>query len=80
MFSKSADRLTIEEASFISAMLAYPRPQHGLPRWEKRARRRAAYAVEVFASRKDSLAGGYEIAPLEGAAGKARNSGMLRST
>ena len=80
IFSKSADRLSLEEASFISAMLAYPRPQHGLPRWEKRARRRAAYAVEVFASRKGRLAGGYEIAPLEGEAGRTGDGGALRST
>jgi len=63
VFRKDADRLGIEEASLISAMLAYPRPLHGLPRWEQRARRRAAYAVAVFAARKRRLAGPYEIAP-----------------
>jgi len=66
IFNKNADRLAIEEASFISAMLAYPRPLHGLPRWELRARRRAAYAVAVFTLRKGRLNGPYEIAPLEG--------------
>jgi hypothetical protein len=79
VFSKSADRLSLEEASFISAMLAYPRPQHGLPRWEKRARRRAAYAVEVFAARKGRLAGGYEIAPPEGEGKGTGEGGALRS-
>jgi len=64
IFNKNADELSIEEASFISAMLAYPRPLHGLPRWEQRARRRAAYAVAVFASCKGRLAGRYEIPPL----------------
>jgi hypothetical protein len=62
IFNKNADRLTIEEASFISALLACPRPLHGVPRWEQRARRRAAYAVAVFASHKHRLAGPYEIA------------------
>ncbi len=62
IFNKNADRLSIEEASFISALLAYPRPRHGLPRWEQRARRRAAYAVAVFASHKHRLAGTYEFA------------------
>ena len=65
VFNKNADRLSMEEASFISAMLAYPRPLQGLPRWEQRARRRAAYAVAVFESRKGRLTGPYEIAPLK---------------
>jgi hypothetical protein len=65
VFNKDADRLSMEEASFISAMLAYPRPLQGLPRWEQRARRRAAYAVAVFESRKGRLTGPYEIAPLK---------------
>lgn len=62
LFRKNADRLSLEEASLISAMLAYPRPLHGLPRWEQRAQRRAAYAMAVFARRKRRLAGPYEIA------------------
>ena len=66
VFNKNADRLSMEEASFISAMLAYPRPLQGLPRWEQRARRRAAYAVAVFESRKGRLTGPYGIAPLDG--------------
>jgi Transglycosylase/N-acetylmuramoyl-L-alanine amidase len=64
LFNKDADRLSFEEASLISAMLAYPRPLDGLPRWEQRARRRAAYAVAVFAARKSRLAGQYKVAPL----------------
>lgn len=66
VFNKNADRLSMEEASFISAMLAYPRPLQGLPRWEQRARRRAAYAIAVFELRKGRLTGPYEIASLEG--------------
>ena len=62
IFNKNADELSMEEAAFISAMLAYPRPQYGLPGWKQRAHRRAAYAVAVFASRKRRLAGPYEIA------------------
>ena len=66
IFNKKADRLSIEEAALISAMLAYPRPMHGFPRWEQRARRRAAYAVAVFDRRKRRLAGPHEMAPVEG--------------
>ncbi len=65
VFNKNADRLSLEEASFISAMLAYPRPLQGLPRWEQRARRRAAYAVAVFDRRKGRLTGRYGIVPLK---------------
>jgi hypothetical protein len=66
IFNKKADHLGIEEAALISAMLAYPRPLHGLARWEQRARRRAAYAVVVFDRRKRRLAGPYEMAAMEG--------------
>jgi hypothetical protein len=65
LFRKNADQLGIEEASRIGAMLAYPRPLNGLPGWEQRARRRAAYAVRIFGRRRQRLAGRYEIAPLE---------------
>jgi len=65
IFKKKADRLSIDEAALISAMLAYPRPLRGLPRWEQRARRRAAYAVAVLARRKRLLAGPYEPATME---------------
>ena len=80
VFNKNADRLSIEEASFISAMLAYPRPLHELPRWEQRARRRAAYAVAVFAKRKGRLTGPYKIATLEGEARRTGDDGALGST
>lgn len=66
IFNKNADRLSIEEASFVSAMLAYPRPLNELPRWEQRARRRANYAVAVFASCNGRLAGPYKIASPDG--------------
>lgn len=66
IFNKNADQLSFEEASFISAMLAYPRPLHGSPRWKQRARRRAAYAVAVFASLKGRLVGPYEVPHLAG--------------
>jgi membrane peptidoglycan carboxypeptidase len=65
VFNKRADRLGIEEAALIGAMLAYPRPLHGLPRWEQRAQRRAAYAVAVFARRRHRLAGPYEPAAMD---------------
>ena len=65
IFNKKADRLSADEAALISAMLAYPRPLQGLPRWERRARRRAAYAVAVFDRRKRRLAGPYEPAAME---------------
>ena len=77
VFNKDADRLTIEEASFISAMLAYPRPLQGLPGWEQRARRRAAYAVAVFARRNRLLAGPYEMAPLDSEAKGTEDCALL---
>lgn len=80
IFNKNADRLTIEEASFISAMLAWPCPLHGSPPWEQRARRRAEYAVAVFELCKGRLAGPYEIAPLEGEVRRPGDVGALRST
>ncbi len=67
LFRKNSEQLGIEEAALIGAMLAYPRPMLGLPRWELKARRRAAYAVAVFNRRKQRLAGPYEIAPMANA-------------
>jgi monofunctional glycosyltransferase len=80
VFNKNADRLAMDEASFISAMLAYPRPLQGLPRWEQRARRRAAYAVAVFERRNGRLAGAYETKVLEGDATRTGEGGALRPT
>jgi len=80
IFDKNADELSIEEASFISAMLAYPRPLDGLPRWERRARRRAVYGVAVFSSRKCRLAGRNEIAPHEGQMSKNRDGRGVQET
>ena len=79
IFNKNADRLGIEEASLISAMLAYPRPLHGLPRWEQRARRRAAYAVTVFARRKRRLAGPYEMAAMDAGREKQKTARCCRA-
>lgn len=77
VFKKNADRLSLEEAALISAMLAYPRPLHGLPRWEQRARRRAAYAVTVFALCKRRLAGPYEMATMDNVARETEGCGLL---
>ena len=77
IFKKNADRLGIEGASLISAMLAYPRPLDGLPRWEQRARRRAAYAVAVFARRKHLLAGPHEMAAMDGEARETEDCALL---
>ncbi len=80
IFNKNANGLSIEEASFVSAMLAYPRPLEGLPRWERRARRRAEYAVAVFELCKGRLAGSYEIAPLEGDVRRSGDGGAPQSS
>lgn len=77
VFKKNADRLSREEAALISAMLAYPRPLHGLPRWEQRARRRAAYAVAVFGRRKRKLAGPYEMAAMDNEARETEDCALL---
>ena len=77
IFNKNADRLSTDEAALISAMLAYPRPLHGLPRWEQRARRRAAYAVTVFARRKRRLAGPYEMAAMDVGARETEDCALL---
>jgi monofunctional glycosyltransferase len=77
IFGKNADRLGIDEAALISAMLAYPRPMQGLPKWEQRARRRATYAVAVFARRKRLLAGPYEMAAMDGEARETEECALL---
>jgi len=77
VFNRNADRLSLDEASLISAMLAYPRPLQGLPRWELRARRRAAYAVAVFARRKRQLAGPYEMAAMVSEARETEECALL---
>jgi hypothetical protein len=49
----------------------------GLPKWEQRARRRATYAVAVFARRKRLLAGPYEMAAMDGEARETEECALL---
>jgi len=79
MFNKNADQLSIDEAALISAMLAYPRPLQGLPRWEQRARRRADYGVAVSKLCMGRLTGPYEIGPIEDNVRRIRDGAMQRS-
>jgi membrane peptidoglycan carboxypeptidase len=51
IFAKAANRLDLEEAAFIAALLAYPRPRNGSAEWERKARHRAAYAMTVYRSK-----------------------------
>lgn len=55
VFGKAANKLSLTEAAFISAMLAHPRPSNAPLVWERRVRARAAYAMEVYMSRKQRL-------------------------
>jgi len=52
VFGKAANELSLTEAAFVSAMLAHPRPSNAPLVWECRIRARAAYAMEVYMSRK----------------------------
>lgn len=61
VFGKNADGLDLEEASFIAAMLAAPRPLHATPQWEAKVRRRAAYALSIYAARREQLSGRYHV-------------------
>ncbi len=62
VFAKSAAALDIEEAAFVAAMLAYPRPINGSPKWQARVRRRAAYGLSVYVANKQKLVSRYDIA------------------
>ena len=57
VFGKNAGALDLEEAAFIAAMLAAPRPLHATPQWEAKVRRRAAHALSVFAAGHERLSG-----------------------
>jgi Transglycosylase len=51
VFGKPAGLLCAEEAAFIAAMLARPRPLVPAPAWEKRVRRRAQYGLRIWAAK-----------------------------
>jgi membrane peptidoglycan carboxypeptidase len=55
LFGKDASRLALDEAAVVAAMLAPPRPLAGPPGWEAKVRRRAAYGLRVYESRKPPL-------------------------
>lgn len=61
VFGKEADQLDVQEAAFIAAMLACPRPLNGPPKWEVRARRRAAYGLKVLHSDRQRLIRRYDL-------------------
>jgi len=61
VFGKEASRLTLDEAAFVAAMLARPRPLAGSPTWEAKVRRRAAYGLRLWASRKTYVTAPHEI-------------------
>jgi membrane peptidoglycan carboxypeptidase len=55
VFGKAANRLTLDQAALIAAMLARPRPLDGSAGWEARVRRRAAYGLQVYGSSRRRL-------------------------
>lgn len=61
VFGKRADQLDLEEAAFVAAMLACPRPLHGSPNWEAKVRRRAHYALAVYAANRQKFLNRYDV-------------------
>ena len=56
VFGKQPGELDLEEAALIAAMLACPRPLNGSAAWRGKAERRAAYALQVYATHRRRLA------------------------
>jgi monofunctional glycosyltransferase len=50
LFGKHATQLTLDEAAFIAAMLARPRPLGGPANWQTKVQRRAAYGLQLHHS------------------------------
>lgn len=50
VFGKEVDHLLAEEAAFVAAMLARPRPSSRPPAWQSKVQRRAEYGLQVRAS------------------------------
>ena len=61
VFGKRADLLDLEEAAFIAAMLACPRPLNGSPKWEAKVRRRAHYALAIYHSNQHKFLSRYNV-------------------
>ena len=62
VFDKDVDQLDLQEAAFIGAMLACPRPRNGSPMWEARVQRRAAYGLSVYFANSKRLIRRYNLA------------------
>lgn len=56
VFGKSPGHLNIDEASYIAAMLVYPKPLSSNSQWEMKVRRRANYAVKLYPRHKERFA------------------------
>ncbi len=50
-----ADELNIDQASFVAAMLVYPRPLLETPAWLAKVQRRANYGVRIYVANKERL-------------------------
>jgi membrane peptidoglycan carboxypeptidase len=62
VFGKDVDQLDLQEAAFIGAMLACPRPRNGSPKWQARVQRRAAYGLRVYFANGKRLMRRYNLA------------------
>jgi membrane peptidoglycan carboxypeptidase len=52
LFSTSPDKLALEDAAFLAAMLVYPRPLSETPAWRARVQRRANYGMAIYVANK----------------------------
>jgi membrane carboxypeptidase/penicillin-binding protein len=55
VFGKQADKLSLEEAAFIAAMLVYPRPLKPSAEWRRKIERRANYGVSIYVRNEQKL-------------------------
>lgn len=55
IYQKNDTELSVDEASFIAAMLVYPRPVLPTELWQSRVQRRADYGKRIYIASKDRL-------------------------
>ncbi len=55
IFGLASDRLSLDQAAFLAAMLVYPRPLRETDLWRSNVVRRANYGVRVYVANKKSF-------------------------
>lgn len=55
VFGLMPDDLDLDQASWIAAMLVYPKPKSGGVEWLSKVRRRAAYGKAIYISNKEAF-------------------------